>query len=113
MRADVTTVPIKTGEVNFSMGCYGCRSAGKLEDEEMYCVGIPIGKLDGVLKGLKGLRSGPWVSWTTTPHREEGIKERLCGLETPVVNTIKNGRPRSDMKLVARRPIYNSLPAAL
>ena len=53
--ADATTVPIKTGEVNFTLGCYGCRSAGKLGDDEMY-VGIPIGKLEEVLKGLHGLR---------------------------------------------------------
>jgi uncharacterized protein (DUF169 family) len=53
--ADVTAVPIKTNEVNFSLGCYGCRSAGKLEDEEMY-VGIPISKLEVVVKGLRGLR---------------------------------------------------------
>lgn len=53
--ADVTAIPIKTKEVNFSLGCYGCRSAGKLEDDEMY-VGIPISKLETVMTGLKGLR---------------------------------------------------------
>jgi len=53
--ADVTAVPMKTQEVNFSLGCYGCRSAGKLSDDEMY-VGIPSGKLEAVVKGLKGLR---------------------------------------------------------
>lgn len=53
--ADVTAIPIKTNEVNFSLGCYGCRSAGKLEDDEMY-VGIPFSKLETVIKGLGGLR---------------------------------------------------------
>lgn len=53
--ADVTAIPIKTGDVNFSLGCYGCRSVGKLRDEEMY-VGIPFEKLESVINGLKGLK---------------------------------------------------------
>jgi len=53
--ADVTALPIITGTVNFSVGCYGCRSAGKLGDDEMY-VGIPVGRLAGLVSGLKGLR---------------------------------------------------------
>ncbi len=53
--ADATTLPIKTGDVNFTVGCYGCRSAGKLEDDQMY-VGIPFSKLGKVAEGLKGLR---------------------------------------------------------
>ena len=51
----MTAVPIKTNEVNFSLGCYGCWSAGKLKDEEMY-VGIPISKLEVVVNSLRGLR---------------------------------------------------------
>lgn len=53
--ADVTAVPIINQEVNFSLGCYGCRSAGKLGDDEMY-VGIPMNRLESVVKGLSGLR---------------------------------------------------------
>ncbi len=52
---DVTAIPTKTGEVNFTLGCYGCRSAGKLTDDEMY-VGIPFTRLNDVVSGLKGLR---------------------------------------------------------
>jgi uncharacterized protein (DUF169 family)/NAD-dependent dihydropyrimidine dehydrogenase PreA subunit len=52
---DVTAIPILKGEVNFSVGCYGCRSAGKLADEEMY-VGIPIQRLGNIVNGLRGLR---------------------------------------------------------
>jgi len=52
---DVTALPILTGEVNFSLGCYGCRSAGKLKDDEMY-VGIPRARVEEVISGLRGLR---------------------------------------------------------
>lgn len=52
---DVTALPILTGKVNFSLGCYGCRSAGKLKDDEMY-VGIPISRVNEVVSGLQGLR---------------------------------------------------------
>jgi uncharacterized protein (DUF169 family) len=52
---DVTAVPILTGNVNFSFGCYGCRSVGKLKDDEMY-VGIPTLRIDAVVSGLRGLR---------------------------------------------------------
>jgi len=52
---DVTALPILTGNVNFSLGCYGCRSAGKLKDDEMY-VGIPKSRIGEVVSGLQGLR---------------------------------------------------------
>ncbi len=52
---DVTVVPILKNMVNFSVGCYGCRSAGKLADDEMY-VGVPYEKLDSIVDNLKGLR---------------------------------------------------------
>jgi uncharacterized protein (DUF169 family)/NAD-dependent dihydropyrimidine dehydrogenase PreA subunit len=74
--ADVTAIPIKTNEVNFSLGCYGCRSAGKLEDEEMY-VGIPIAKLETVVNGLKGLRRA-MGKLDDASHREEESKKG-CG----------------------------------
>jgi uncharacterized protein (DUF169 family) len=53
--ADSTVMPIVRQEVNFSLGCYGCRSAGKLGDEEMY-VGVPMKRLNQVADGLRGLR---------------------------------------------------------
>ncbi len=52
---DSTAFPILTGNANFSLGCYGCRSAGKLKDDEMY-VGIPIARVDEVIYGLRGLQ---------------------------------------------------------
>ena len=51
---DVTALPFVSGKVNFSLGCYGCRSAGKLGEDEMY-VGVPIGQLAELVSGLKGL----------------------------------------------------------
>jgi len=51
---DVTALPFVSGKVNFSLGCYGCRSAGKLGEDEMY-VGVPIGRLAELVSGLKGL----------------------------------------------------------
>jgi uncharacterized protein (DUF169 family)/NAD-dependent dihydropyrimidine dehydrogenase PreA subunit len=70
---DVTAIPIKTGEVNFSLGCYGCRSAGKLGDDEMY-VGIPKGKLTEVIEGLKGLRRAMGKLDDAGHREEEGNK---------------------------------------
>lgn len=52
--ADATGMPYATNNVNFSVGCYGCRSAGKLADDEMY-VGIPYRQLKMVVENLKGL----------------------------------------------------------
>jgi uncharacterized protein (DUF169 family)/NAD-dependent dihydropyrimidine dehydrogenase PreA subunit len=74
--ADVTAIPIKTKEVNLSLGCYGCRSAGKLDDDEMY-VGIPINKLDAVVKGLKALRRA-MGKLDDVSHNEEESKKG-CG----------------------------------
>lgn len=53
--ADVTTVPLLSGRMNLSPGCYGCRSAGGLRPEEMY-VGLPYSLLSRVATNLRGLR---------------------------------------------------------
>lgn len=52
---DATVIPYKTGQVNFSVGCYGCRSAGGLAPEEMY-VGLPAYELPRLVANLLGLR---------------------------------------------------------
>lgn len=72
--ADVTAIPIKTKEVNFSLGCYGCRSAGKLDDDEMY-VGIPINRLDTVVNGLKGLRRSMGNSMMRATRKRKARKD--------------------------------------
>jgi len=52
---DATVIPVLTNSVNFSPGCYGCRSAGKLADDEMY-VGVALSRMADVVSGIKGLR---------------------------------------------------------
>jgi len=52
---DSTVIPLMTRKVNFSPGCYGCRSSGKLPDHKMY-VGIPWCEMEKVMTGLRGLR---------------------------------------------------------
>lgn len=52
---DVTVLPKLNNTVNFSVGCYGCRSAGKLDDDEMY-VGIPLSQMAEVVSGIRGLQ---------------------------------------------------------
>lgn len=42
-------------EVNFSVGCYGCRSAGGLTPDEMY-VGVPSRELPRLVGNLFGLQ---------------------------------------------------------
>ena len=51
---DVTVIPYMTGKVNVSMGCYGCRGATDMKDDECL-VGVPIALLDSVVHGLEQL----------------------------------------------------------
>jgi len=51
---DATIVPFLSGEVNMSMGCYGCREATDMAPEEAI-IGIPGPKLAEVVASLKKL----------------------------------------------------------
>jgi uncharacterized protein (DUF169 family) len=51
---DVTVIPYLTKNVNVSLGCYGCRDATDIADDECL-VGIPIEKLEEILTSLKAL----------------------------------------------------------
>jgi len=51
---DVTVVPYLTRSVNISLGCYGCRDATDIADDECL-VGIPIERLDGILGSIEAL----------------------------------------------------------
>jgi uncharacterized protein (DUF169 family) len=51
---DVTVIPYLTKNVNISLGCYGCRDATDIADDECL-VGIPIGKLDQIVTSIKAL----------------------------------------------------------
>ena len=52
---DATVIPYRTGKVDFSVGCYGCRSAGGLAPEEMY-VGLPRADLDQLIGAMERLK---------------------------------------------------------
>lgn len=51
---DVTVIPYLTKSVNVSLGCYGCRDATDISDDECL-VGIPVEKLDEILTSLKAI----------------------------------------------------------
>lgn len=49
-----TLVPYTTGEMNTSLGCYGCRAISDLGDDTMF-MGIPPAKVPTVIEGLEYL----------------------------------------------------------
>ena len=51
---DGTILPFLSGEVNMSFGCYGCREATDMQDDEAI-IGIPAGKLQGIVASLSKL----------------------------------------------------------
>jgi len=51
---DVTVIPYLTKSVNVSLGCYGCRDATDIADDECL-VGIPFEKLQEIIASLKAL----------------------------------------------------------
>jgi uncharacterized protein (DUF169 family) len=56
--ADTTILPSLTGEINVSLGCFGCRKATDIENDEML-MGIPFNKLEGIVNALEILYKGP------------------------------------------------------
>jgi len=55
---DETVIPYVTGNVNISLGCFGCRKATDIAPEEML-VGIPAGKLEPIVAALEKMAAGP------------------------------------------------------
>jgi len=51
---DVTVIPYLTKNVNVSLGCYGCRDATDIADDECL-VGIPMEKMGEIITSLKAL----------------------------------------------------------
>ena len=51
---DVTVIPYLTKEVNVSLGCYGCRDATDIADDECLA-GIPFEKLREIVTSLEAL----------------------------------------------------------
>ncbi len=56
--ADTTILPSLTGEINMSLGCFGCRKATDIEKDEML-IGIPFNKLEEIVNSLQKLYEGP------------------------------------------------------
>jgi len=56
--ADTTIIPYLTGNVNISLGCFGCRKTTDIKPEEML-VGIPAKRLPELVKALEKMGAGP------------------------------------------------------
>lgn len=54
---DSTTVPMRTGNVNMSLGCYGCRKRSNIKPDELM-VGVPWGMVPDMVKRLGKYREG-------------------------------------------------------
>lgn len=55
---DSTVIPFVTQKLNSTLGCYGCREATNIKDEENL-IGIPYSKLSDILKNLEQLAEKP------------------------------------------------------
>lgn len=55
---DSTVIPVMTGRLNLSLGCFGCRRRTDMVPEEMLA-GIPIDKLEGIVSALEKFNKGP------------------------------------------------------
>lgn len=55
---DSTIIPYVTGNINISLGCFGCRKSTDIKPEEML-VGIPMGRIPDMVKALEKMGAGP------------------------------------------------------
>jgi uncharacterized protein (DUF169 family) len=55
---DSTVIPLLTGKLNISLGCYGCRSVTDIKNDEIIA-GIPYINLEKMLQSLEKLHGGP------------------------------------------------------
>jgi uncharacterized protein (DUF169 family) len=51
---ETTLYPYTTGEMNTSLGCYGCRAISDLGEEMMF-MGIPLAGMPPLIEGLRHL----------------------------------------------------------
>ena len=51
---ETTLYPYTTGELNISLGCYGCRASSDVGDNLMF-MGIPVARMPELIKGLERL----------------------------------------------------------
>lgn len=55
--ADSTIIPMLTGKINMSLGCYGCRRQTDIENDEMIA-GIPFQNLEKAMEALEKMHEG-------------------------------------------------------
>ena len=55
---DSTIIPFIKGKINSTLGCYGCREATNIRDEENM-IGIPFKKLNSIILNLEKLAEKP------------------------------------------------------
>ncbi|WP_407355944.1 DUF169 domain-containing protein [Methanolobus sp. WCC5] len=55
---DSTIIPLLTGKMNMSLGCFGCRRATDIKNEEMIA-GIPYDNLGKMIEALEKIHQGP------------------------------------------------------
>ena len=48
---ETTVIPLTTGRINISLGCYGCRGATDISDDLMF-MGIPLAEIPKIIQGL-------------------------------------------------------------
>ncbi|NTW28452.1 MAG: 4Fe-4S dicluster domain-containing protein [Coriobacteriia bacterium] len=51
---ETTLYPYTTGELNISLGCYGCRASSDVSDDLMF-MGIPVARMPELIRGLEEL----------------------------------------------------------
>jgi uncharacterized protein (DUF169 family) len=56
--ADSTVVPYITGNVNISLGCFGCRKTTDIAPEHML-VGIPMSRMPDIVAAVAKMSTGP------------------------------------------------------
>jgi len=73
---DTTVLPFLTGDLNATLGCYGCREATDMAQDEAV-IGFPGGMLETVVHGLRELehKALPRVRSKSAYHRLAGCSE--------------------------------------
>jgi uncharacterized protein (DUF169 family) len=81
---DAAILPFLTGRPNATLGCYGCREATDLSDEESV-IGIPGPMLARVVTSLKQLaaKALPRVREKATYRHLQGKAEGACDSQSP------------------------------
>ncbi|WP_370571713.1 DUF169 domain-containing protein [Methanomethylovorans sp.] len=55
---DSTIIPLLTGKMNMSLGCFGCRRSTDIKNDEMIA-GIPYVNLEKMVEALEKIHEGP------------------------------------------------------